>query len=102
MNNLVLRHVAKRKSYKKLQRLTDKLIYAVAIISPLALLPQVYSVYATHSVGGLALSTWATFTVLNTLWVLYGVVHRQWPIIIMNALLAMLDVAIVVGICMYR
>jgi uncharacterized protein with PQ loop repeat len=82
-------------------RLLDKVIYAVALISPLALLPQASQVFLKHDTAGLAISTWFMLGAINSLWVVYGIAHKDKPIIIANFLLATLDFAIVFGILKY-
>lgn len=80
----------------------DLLIYPAAIISPLAQLPQVYALFSSYDANGLALSTWVTWGLLNLLWITYGRVHREPPIVLTNSALFMLNVTMVVGILLYR
>lgn len=80
----------------------DVLIYPVAIGAPLALLPQVVQVYKTQDTGGLALSTWLILGILNLVWLMYGIVHRDKPIMLTNVMLACMNFAVVVAIVLYR
>jgi uncharacterized protein with PQ loop repeat len=77
-------------------------MYGVAFISPFALLPQVLQLYESGETSGLSIITWSLFFMVNTLWGIYGVVHRDWPLIISGISVAALDVSIVIGILMYR
>ncbi|HQT82971.1 MAG TPA: SemiSWEET family transporter [Candidatus Paceibacterota bacterium] len=83
------------------KRLLDYVMYGVGVLAPLALLPQVIQIYTTKSAAGLSLSTWALLTFFNALWVLYGVVHRDKPIILTNILFTILNATIVVGVLLY-
>jgi uncharacterized protein with PQ loop repeat len=87
---------------KKLFFLADHLIYAAAIISPLALLPQVYEVYSTHEVAGLSLITWSILSFINIIWLVYGLGHKENPIILTNLLSFVCNVLVVCGIVLYR
>jgi len=83
------------------RRVFDYLMYTVGIIQPLALLPQIASVYLDGSKQGVSLPTWLMLTVFNTLWAIYGVVHKDRLIMTANILLTVLDVAIVAGVLWY-
>ncbi len=91
-----------KRGNKKFGKMLDSLIFVVAITSPLALLPQVFQLFSTHSAGSLSLFTWIVLGSMNSIWFLYGVYHRESPIIISNSLVALLDFTIVIGILMYR
>lgn len=83
------------------RRMFDYLMYAVGLLQPAALLPQVTDIYVHHSKEGVSLATWLLLTVFNTLWATYGYVHRDRLIMAANVLLAILDIAIVFGVLFY-
>lgn len=109
--SLGVRHLSKRRK-KRLSGLPtrasivkdafDILMYPVAIAAPLALLPQVLQVYRTQDASPLALPTWLMLGLLNLVWLLYGWVHQERPIILTNLMLAILNFAVVVAIVLYR
>ena len=80
----------------------DILIYPIAIVGPIALLPQVIKLYITHDAAGLALSTWLILGLFNLVWLYYGFVHRERPIIITNLMLLTFNFTIVFGILIFR
>ena len=88
-------------SRNKMKRLLDYLMYAVGILAPLALVPQIIQLYTTKSSAGLALPTWLLFTFFNVLWATYGVVHKDKHIIYANALMALFNAIVVAGVLMY-
>lgn len=105
------RHLMKRKRARAsgfptrmsvIKNALDILIYPIAIAGPIALLPQVIKLFTEHDAAGLALPTWALFGVLNCVWVLYGFVHQDRPIILTNTVLVFLNFAIVFGIVLYQ
>lgn len=79
----------------------DLLIYPAAIAAPLALLPQALALYETHDAAGLVLSTWVVLGLLNVLWLVYGWVHGERPIMLTNAALMVLNFAIALGVLLY-
>lgn len=85
-----------------LKNALDLLIYPVAIAAPLALLPQVLQVYKTQDTGSLALPTWLILGILNLVWLLYGLVHRDKPIMLTNVMLACMNFAVVIAIVLYN
>lgn len=98
--SLGVRHVSKRRKAGFKHGL-DLLIYPVAIAAPLALLPQVIQVFKTQDASSLSLPTWLILGILNLVWLLYGFVHRDKPIMLTNAILAVLNFVIVAGIMLY-
>lgn len=79
----------------------DILIYVAAVLGPLALLPQVLSLFTTRDASGLFLPTWLMFGALNFLWILYGRAHGAAPIVIANTAFMILNFLVVVGIVLY-
>ena len=76
-------------------------MYGVGILQPMALLPQIFSIYIEGSKQGVSLTTWLILTVFNALWAIYGYVHKATPVLIGNVLLTILDIAIVYGVLYY-
>lgn len=111
MNGLGLRHIHARKrlaqglepfpSRNVARRAFDYLMFAVGVVQPAALLPQIKTIYIDHSTAGVSIATWLMLTVFNTLWAFYGFVHRDKLITTANVLLTILDVAIVFGALSY-
>ncbi len=80
------------------KRALDYVMYVVGVAQPFALVPQVASVYVQHETAGLSPVTWILLTLCNVLWALYGLAHRDKIITIANTLIALFDLAIVIGI----
>jgi len=87
-----------RNSWK---RFLDHLMYGVGVFGPLALLPQVVQIYTMKDASGISLASWALLAFFNILWVLYGIVHKDKPIIIAHVLFAILNALVAVGALMY-
>jgi len=76
-------------------------MYGVGVLAPLALLPQVIQIYTTKSASGISLATWMLLASFSVLWVLYGVAHKDKPIIIAHVLFAILNMLVAVGALLY-
>jgi len=80
------------------KRYLDYTMFGVGILAPLALLPQIGVIYIDHQKDGVSIETWLLLSVFNILWIMYGIVHKDKPIIISHTLFAVLNFAIVVGV----
>ena len=80
------------------KRWYDYIMYGVAIGSPVSLLPQVFQLFTTHDASGLSLTTWVLANVINTLWLVYGIIHRTLPLIISGLIFVFLNASMVYGI----
>jgi len=65
---------------------TDLLGYCAATLTTLSFLPQAMLTLRTRNVSGISLGMYSAFTLGVALWLAYGVVLGEWPIIIANAL----------------
>lgn len=82
-------------------RLLDHAMIFIAMLSPIMLLPQALQVFVTKDASSLSIYTWSGLTVLNLLWATYGFVHKDKPILIASASVALIDLVIVIGIVSY-
>ncbi len=79
----------------------DKGIYVVAIIGPLMTIPQITKIWVGQTAAGVSVISWATFCVTATFWMMYGILHKEKPIIFSNILWLILQSFIVVGAIIY-
>jgi MtN3 and saliva related transmembrane protein len=80
------------------KRILDYVIYVAAIAQPLALVPQAVLVLSDGHAAGASPLTWSLLGVIGIMWILYGLVHKEKPIVLSNALSVVLDFVIVYGI----
>ena len=97
----IYQKLEKYPSDSPLRRVFDKLMYVLALTAPMALLPQVLHIYSQQNAAGLIPHTWIIFIFGHTLWIVYGTLHKEIPIIISHFLVLCLNVAILVGIYLY-
>jgi len=88
-------------STKAWKRFFDYLMYCVGIVAPIALVPQILQVYTTKNSAGISITSWILLALINTLWAVYGAVHKDSQLVFANALIAIFDLIIVIGILLY-
>lgn len=75
----------------------DKIIYIAVVIGPLLTLPQIYSIWVQGE-GGVSIISWVAYLIAAIIWLLYGVAHKDKPIIVVEAIWVLLDVLIIIGL----
>ena len=68
--------------------------FVAAVSTTLSFVPQVLQSYRSRDVSGISLGMYSIFTFGVGLWLLYGVLTRDWPVIIANALTFVLALSI--------
>lgn len=58
---------------------------AAAVLTTLAFVPQAVHSYKTRDLSGISLPMYSTFTLGVALWLVYGWLQSDWPIIFANA-----------------
>ena len=106
-----LHHLHKRKRvHHKLEkyphkhegvRLLDRIILVVAILGPLMNIPQILKIYIGKNPAGISLLTFASYATINLTWIIYGIVHKEKPIIIAFCLWFTTNLIIIAGILTY-
>ncbi|WP_119421481.1 SemiSWEET family sugar transporter [Desertibaculum subflavum] len=82
--------------------LDAELVGSVAgTLTTVAYIPQAVKVYRTRSAGDLSWPTFVCLVVGIVLWVAYGWMLDQWPIVIANVVTLGLALAIVAGKVIY-
>jgi uncharacterized protein with PQ loop repeat len=79
----------------------DTLIYVAVFLGPAMNVPQLLKVWIERNATGVSALSWFGFAFISFFWLAYGVVHKQWPIIIMNVLLILLQSAVGIGALIY-
>ena len=84
-----------------LMRWLDRLILSLAILGPMANIPQIWKIFAEKNTAGLSLTTWSIFVVITIPWIIYGIVHKEKPIIVANILWFTTQLIVTAGIIIY-
>lgn len=95
-----------RKFYEKtgnpgFARLLDRIMLPAGLMGPFLGIPQAAKIWIEKDASSMALSTWLLFLIPASLWSLYGIVHREKPIIICNIAWMMLYISIAAGTIVY-
>ncbi|HSH87271.1 MAG: SemiSWEET transporter [Methylophilus sp.] len=61
-----------------------------AVCTTVAFVPQVIKSWRTRDLSGISLPMYTIFTLGVVLWLVYGILIRDWPVIIANAVTALL------------
>jgi MtN3 and saliva related transmembrane protein len=71
--------------------------YFAGVLTVSSFLPQVIRVWQTRQTRDLSLSMFAILSTASSLWIVYGVMTRDWPVILTNAGMVALNGAIAVA-----
>jgi uncharacterized protein with PQ loop repeat len=80
----------------------DYMLYFFAVATPLFEIPQAYDIYSNHSAANVSLVTWGFFCIDNLVWIVYAWRKRLIPVLLTSLLYELLEIAIVLGIILYR
>jgi MtN3 and saliva related transmembrane protein len=80
----------------------DKLTFVAGVVGPFTVLPQIYSIFHSHSAAGVSMITWLLIFIVTFPWILYGVAHKDKSIIVSFSLWEVVNMTVVVGVLMYR
>ncbi len=58
---------------------------SAATLTTIAFVPQAYQSFKTRDLSGISLPMYAIFTLGVALWLIYGLLIQNWPIILANA-----------------
>lgn len=96
-------HVKKEKfpHPDKYKRLMDDAIYFVSLFGLLMTIPQLSLIWIQKNAEGVSVFSWSAYTITAIFWLMYGVMHKEKPIIITNSMWIVLDVLIVLGAVIY-
>ncbi|HKP15111.1 MAG TPA: SemiSWEET family transporter [Gemmatimonadaceae bacterium] len=64
--------------------MVNELGYAAGLITVASFLPQVVRAWRTRQTRDLSLASLALLITAGSLWVLYGALSRDWPVIVTN------------------
>jgi MtN3 and saliva related transmembrane protein len=71
-------------------------------LTVISFLPQVIRAWKTKETGDLSLGMFGILFAAGVLWIAYGVLSTQWPVIVTNSGTVLLNVAILVAKLKFR
>jgi uncharacterized protein with PQ loop repeat len=96
-----LHHYLFRKNQTEL-RVLDKIITGAAILQPLFTIPQVYKIWILKEASGISVFTWGSYFIFSLLWLAYGIIHKQKPIIYTYIFWIILNGLVALGAILYN
>ena len=94
-------HKKNLKEKKQFKKYIDKTVLITAFLAPLIEIPQLLEIFIRKSAENVSIITWSLFVVFGIPWFIYGIIHKEKPIIILYALWIIVDSFIVAGILIY-
>src|SRR3989344_4909098 len=94
-------HPVHKKHTSIFHKALNAIIMVVAIASPLIVLPQLFDIYTKKNVSGVSSATWIAYIFTATIWLAYGIIHREKVIIVNGALGIILGSLISFGVLIY-
>ena len=76
--------------------------YFAGTLTVCSFLPQVIRTWQTHQTRDLSLGMFTLLTTASTLWIVYGAVTRDWPVVLTNGGMVALNGALAVAKVRYR
>lgn len=76
----------------------DRAVMTVGLVYPLAMMPQLYNVWALHRTAGLSGITYGIGLAAALTWTVYGLVHHKKPIWMINTIWIGLHGAMIAGL----
>ncbi|HVS25812.1 MAG TPA: hypothetical protein VHE58_00635 [Burkholderiales bacterium] len=80
----------------------ERVLRALSVLTMLMTVPQVLTIWVGRDAGGVSLLSWGSYLVSACLWFVYGVQKQDKTIYLACIGWILLDVAIVIGIIIYR
>jgi len=85
----------------KWKRFMDRAVYVVGAIGPLMTLPQIIKIWIEKDAAGVSIITWSAYLFYGVFWLIYGIMHREKPIIFAYIFWVTLQAFVVIGAIIY-
>ena len=82
-------------------RILDRVVYTVGVIGPVMTIPQIVLIYGSQDATGVSPLSWGAWALLDIPWIVYGLVHREYPIVATYVFWFVSNVLVFVGALLY-
>jgi len=86
---------------KKWKRIVDKMIYIAGFFVLAMTIPQLIKIWIEQNAAGISIITWSAYLLGAIAWLIYGIAHKEKPIIMIYSIWIILDILIITGIWIY-
>ena len=83
------------------KRFLDRAVLFVGVAAPLMTFSQVWTIWTTKSAESISPATWGMYFIASIVWLIYGLAHRELPIVISNTLYVVATALVLVGIAIF-
>jgi MtN3 and saliva related transmembrane protein len=90
------------KKQKQFRSNIDKLCIIAAVFMPLTTLPQIFKLYSTQEAGDLSLAMWVLYCIGVIPFLLYGIIHKEKQLIILNVMWLTVQMVMIYGIIKFN
>ena len=107
----VIHHIHRRKRvHQRLEKyphpnkwvkLLDRLLIIIAVVGPLMVLPQILKIFILRDATGVSALSWSLFALVDIPWIIYGLVHKEKPIVVAYILYLATNLVVVAGALVY-
>lgn len=87
---------------RNLTKAIDKFIYIIALFGPIMTLPQIINVWKNQDVSSLSIRTWWAYLVSPSFRLIYGLLHKEKPLIISQTLRLLANGSIFIWVLLFR
>src|SRR3989344_1719814 len=83
------------------KRILDRVVLGVGIAGPIMSIPQVLLIYVGREAAGVSPISFLAWALMDIPWMIYGLVHREVPIVVTYILWFFCNMLIFVGALLY-
>lgn len=88
-------------SINKQKRILDSLIYIIVFLGPVVTLPQIVNIWVEKNASGVSAVSWGSYSMISVFWLLYGIAHKEKPIIVSSCIWIVIHSIIATGAILY-
>ena len=77
-------------------------MYLMAIVVPIFTSAQVLKIWVNQNAGGVSLIAWVTYLINSFMWVIYGIIRKECPVVFNNSICFLINLSVVIGAIIYR
>jgi uncharacterized protein with PQ loop repeat len=81
--------------------LLDRFIIALGLFNVIATMPQLLEIWISKDASGVSAITWVYYTFFSAMLFVYGLVHKEKPIIINYSVVVIMYLGIAIGAIIY-